>query len=160
VTDTLTLKGASVWEQELYEHLTSHAGKERTLLEAYKQAATASGSAAFNYLVGVIIEEEIRHHERFHDLAESLRNDAELRSDDPVIPRMDWSGADSETIRDLTEDLIRQERADAKELRRLRHQMRDVRDTTLWVLLVGLMEADTEKHLDILKFIKDHTTSK
>jgi rubrerythrin len=160
VTDTLTLKGASVWEQELYEHLTSHAGKERTLLEAYNEAATVSGSAAFKYLVGLIVEEEIRHHERFRDLADSLRNDAELSSADPVIPRLDWSGADSETIRHLTDDLIRQERADAKELRRLRRQLSDVRDTTLWVLLVGLMESDTEKHLDILKFIKDHATSK
>jgi hypothetical protein len=40
---TTKLMGANVWEEALYEHLTSHEEKERELLVEYKQA-TSSGS--------------------------------------------------------------------------------------------------------------------
>ena len=48
------------------------------------------------------------------------------------------------------------ERADAKQLRALRKELRPFRDTSLWVLLVELMEQDTAKHIRLLSFIRDH----
>jgi rubrerythrin len=153
---TETLQGASVWEQEIYDHLVTHVDKERGILETYRDAAKQSGSRAFEYLVDLIIDEEVRHHKRFQELASALRTDAEMRREQPAIPRMDWYRLDPKVITGLTEELISQEREDADELRRLRRQLRDVEDTTLWVLLVRLMEADTAKHLDILKFIREH----
>jgi rubrerythrin len=151
-----TLIGASVWEQDLYRHLTSHIDNERGLLEAYDRAANESASTAFSYLVKLIIDDEIRHHRSFSALAESLRTDAELRPEDPAVPRMDWHRADAGQIAALTATLFDQEREDLKELKRLENELHDVKDTTLWVLLVQLMEADTEKHMAILKFVKDH----
>ena len=45
-------------------------------------------------------------------------------------------------------------------LRGLAKQLKDVKDTTLWHLLVELMEADTAKHIRILEFIKGHARRK
>jgi len=154
MTDTLV--GASVWEQGIYNHLLSHVETERGILESYRDAAERSESSAFRYLVNLIVEDEIRHHKRFSELAEALRSDAELSADPPVVPRLDWYKADRKVISELTDGLIAQEKADAKELERLRRELKDVKDTTMWVLLVKLMEADTAKHLEILSFIRHH----
>jgi len=150
------LVGASVWEEDLYEHLTSHVEKERDLLVSYQQAASYSGSAAFRFLASLIVEDEIRHHRMFEDLAESLRADTELRSENPRIPRLDHWGEDRERVVGLTEELIAEEQSDAKELRRLAKDLRDVKDTTMWQLVVKLMEMDTSKHLEILNFVRKH----
>jgi hypothetical protein len=150
------LDGASAWEQDLYDHLISHVDNERDLLVTYQQAASFSGSAAFRYLASLIVEDEGRHHQMFEELAESLRCDAELRPGEPRIPRLDRWGDDQERVVGLTEELIAREKRDANELRRLTKQLRDVKDTTVWQLLVRLMEMDTAKHIEILNFVRKH----
>ena len=48
------------------------------------------------------------------------------------------------------------EREDAKDFDRLEREFKDVRDTTLWGLLIKMMEMDTAKHLEILEFVRKH----
>jgi rubrerythrin len=150
------LVGASVWEEALYEHLTSHENNERDLLGEYQKAADESESPAFQYLVSLIIEDEIRHHRTFRDLAAALRTEAELRPEQPAIPRLEPFGIGGNRIVELTEQLLEREESDARELRRLSKELRDVKDTTLWDLLVKLMEMDTAKHVEILEFARRH----
>jgi rubrerythrin len=150
------LVGASVWEQEVYDHLTSHVENEQNLLVTYQQAASFSRSPAFRYLAELIVEDELRHHRMFEELAESLRADAEMRPESPRIPRLDQWGDDRERVVGLAEELIAQEKRDADELHRLAKELRDVKDTTVWQLLVRLMEMDTAKHIEILKFGRKH----
>ena len=152
------LVGASVWEEELYEHLTSHEENERGLLMEYQKAAQTSDSPAFAYLVSLIAQDEIRHHRMFADLADALKADAELRPEQPKIPRLDGWGPDPAHIAKLSERLIEQEREDLKLLHKLRKELDDVTDTTLWALLVRLMEADTSKHIEILEFARRHAS--
>jgi hypothetical protein len=54
-----------------------------------------------------------------------------------------------------TESFLRRERHDARQLKRMEKEMRNVRDTTLWLLLVKLMQADTDKHIRILEFVRE-----
>jgi hypothetical protein len=153
---TTKLVGASVWEENLYEHLTSHEQNERDLLTEYQKAADESGSPAFTYLVGLIVEDEIRHHRVFRDLASALKTEAELRPEEPAVPRLGQLGPNRQRVIELTEQLRDREEADAKQLRHLARELRDVKDTTLWELLVKLMEMDTAKHVEILDFVHSH----
>ncbi len=153
---TFKLVGASVWEEKLYEHLESHEDTERELLVEYEQAAGASESPAFRYLVSLIVEDEIRHHRLFRELASALRTDAEMRPEQPAIPRLDRWGPDPRHVVQLTERLLEHEHADAKELQRLSGELKDVKDTTMWLLLVKLMAMDTAKHTEILDFVRRH----
>jgi hypothetical protein len=150
------LVGASVWEEELYEHLTSHAGNEQEMLAEYQQAAATSDSAAFRYLASLIVDDEIRHHRVLEELASALRTDAELRPEQPAIPRLDHWGPEPQHVVDLTEHLLEHERSDAKDLERLTRQLKDVQDTTMWGLLVKLLQIDTAKHMEILEFVRRH----
>ena len=52
------------------------------------------------------------------------------------------------------------EARDARELKRLQRELRDVKDTTLWSLLVDLMQRDTQKHIAILRFVRKHAGRK
>ena len=150
------LTGASVWEEELYQHLTTHLGNELDLLTAYKAAADESKSAAFQYLVGIIVDDEMRHHRVFEELANALRSDVEMRPVEPAVPDLAGFGALPAKVVELTDALLAREEQDAAELRHLSRELRDVRDTTLWQLLVKVMELDTEKHAEILRFVRKH----
>jgi hypothetical protein len=153
------LVGASVWEQKLYEHLTSHTVTEGAILAEYQQLAQdESVSKAFRYAARLILDDERRHHQQFNDLAESIRQLSELRVEDEPIPSLAGLRRDRERILETTTRLLEVEKEDAAQLRALAKELRDVRDTTLWGLLVELMQLDTDKHIKILTFIRDHAT--
>jgi hypothetical protein len=149
--------GPSEWERDVYAHLTNHIEGERGLLQEYRTAAEASPSKAFRYLVNLLIDDEIRHHRIFTELADTLESEALLTGKDPAISYMDFDhAANRDAVIDLTNQLLQKEQEDAQELKRLQHQLRDVRDTSLWTLLVDLMQRDTQKHVAILRFAKKH----
>jgi len=153
---TEKLAGATVWEQELYDHLASHLEQERGLLAAYRTAAEASESPTFRYLAAMIELDEQRHDQLFRELCEALKTDAELRPEEPGIPRLDHWGPHPEQIVEVTEHLLHAEREDAKEMRRLARELDAYKETTLWHLLIRLVEADTAKHIEILEFVAKH----
>ena len=151
---TEQLVGASVWEQTLYDHLTNHEHDERELLVEYQQAAADSQSAAFRYLASLIVEDETRHHRLFRDMAESLRMDAEMQPGEPPVPRLGGWGPDPHRVAELSERLVTHEEIDLEVLRRIRKELDDLKDTTMWALLVKIMELDTLKHAEILNFVR------
>jgi rubrerythrin len=148
--------GASVWERHLWMHLTTHISEEGQMLERYSAIASQTRSSAFAYLVNLLIEDEIRHHRIFSELAASLKTQAELSGTSPVIPYMDFAQAGDGAVLEFTEQLMKGEKQDASTLKRLQRELRDVKDTSLWSLLVDLMERDTQKHIAILRFVQTH----
>ena len=126
------------------------------MLEEYVKAAEATNSKALAYVIGLLVEDERRHHRHFSDLAQSVKSEAELRTEDPVVPNLDFDRADRSAVLDVTRRLIANEEADAAELKRLRKNLRELEDTTLWALMVDTMQLDTAKHLAILRFVEKH----
>jgi rubrerythrin len=151
-----SIPGASVWEQELYDHLSGHLDNEADIVTAYRDLAEGDTSPAFRYLATIILNDELRHHQVFADLAVAVRQDAELDPSQSPIPDLRGLAADRDRVLAITERFIQVEQDDASELRRVARMMKDVADTTLWGLLVHLMLDDTEKHIRILKFVRDH----
>jgi hypothetical protein len=149
--------GASVWERELFDHLLKHLHEEGAILDEYVETAGGTQSKALAYLVGMLVADERRHHRQFADLASSLKSEAEFSATEPVVPRMDFDHEDRDALLEVTRRLLAHEETDAKELKRLRRELRDVEDTTLWGLLVDVMQRDTDKHIAILRFVELHT---
>jgi len=148
--------GPSAWERDLYAHLTSHVDLERGMLERYSETAKQTQSKAFNYLVNLLVQDEIRHHRIFTDLAASLKAEALMTGEEPVVPYMDFDRVDRTAVLDATAALLENEENDVRELKRLQRELREVKDTSLWGLLVELMQRDTEKHIAILRFVHQH----
>ena len=149
--------GGSVWERDLYNHLATHVQNESSVLQDYLAAAEKTDSKAFAYLVNLLIDDERRHHSTFAALAESLKTEAELGGQEPQIPYMDLDRSDPAQVRELSERLLEREKEDAAELKRLHRQLREVKDTSLWDLLVENMRRDTDKHIAVLEFVLRHT---
>src|SRR5262245_24397432 len=153
------LTGASVWEQDLYDHFRSHIDHEDELIAAYGELAASTTVPGFGYLGKLILADEQRHHQVFTDLAETLEVEAaELRADGSPVPPISVHGLPEEERRRIlasTDRFLAFERQDARDLERLAKSLEPVKDTTLWNLLVTLMRADTEKHIRILRFMRD-----
>jgi len=150
-----TIAGASQWEQELYDHLMGHGANEGEVLEGYQRLAETTDSPAFAYLARLILDDERRHHALLADLAATIRASSELSSEPLPIPDLGMFRADREQILEQTEYFLDVEKKDQKELKRLAKELHDVRDTTIWQLVVKLMQHDNEKHQMILEFIRD-----
>jgi hypothetical protein len=151
--------GASAWEQQLYDHVAGHVATEVEVLESYAElAADDTISPAFRYLARLILADERRHHETFNELAESIRRASQLDVDGAPIPPVAALRSDRDRVLEVTDRLIAAEEEDARELKHLAKELKDVRETTMWGLVVDLMRDDTEKHLKILRFIRDRAT--
>lgn len=152
--------GASVWAREMYEHLARHGREEGEILAEYVRAAEDSDSRAFSYLVDLLVEDEHRHHRVFDELARALKADAELDPEDSTIPRLDFHRCEPSEILAVTERLLQREKTDQAELKRLRKDLRDFEDTTLWTVLVEMMEIDTQKHIKLLEYVREHASKR
>jgi hypothetical protein len=88
----------------------------------------------------------------------SRRRSAPLRSF-PASPLQSptWlcSGPIASAILAETERFLALEIEDNKALDRLAKDLKDVRNTTLWELVLRLMQDDNAKHRRILEFIRD-----
>ena len=158
-SDTTELPGyTSPWDQEMYRYLTSHARIEGKLLEAYLDAAKDTDSKAFTYVVNLLADDERRHHRFFNGSRSHCEPTSRIRGEEPDVPHLDLRPRTVEDrVRGLTKELFDNEEHDAAELKRLRKEMKDFEDTTLWSLLVDVMQHDTAKHMAILKFVEKHT---
>lgn len=155
------IDGASVWEQEMYDHLRSHGKVEGEVLDEYQRLANDTDrSAAFRYLAVMILEDEVRHHKLFADMATTMRQMSEVRSEDEPIPSVRGLRADRDSVMDATNRLLEVERSDAKALKRLAKEFEDFNETSLWGLLIELMRDDTDKHIKILRFIQERAQDK
>lgn len=152
---TTSLPGASAWEQQLYDHILEHVEGEREILRDYERLADGTDSPAFAYLARLILDDERRHHQLLRDLAETIRTTSNLSGAGSPIPDLGMFHADREQIVAQTERFLAAEEKDNRDLERLAKEMSDVRDTTMWQLLVRLIRRDNDKHRDILRFIRD-----
>lgn len=148
----LKATGASVEERELVELLARHGHEEGVLLERYQRFASEGSSEAVRYLVQLIIDDERRHHRVLAELANTIAWGWAANSPVRATPDL-GAGTDDRALAEETRELIRAEENDRSELRRLRKRLRPYKDTTAWSLVIGLILADTEKHLDILRFV-------
>ncbi len=149
--------GPSATDRALYAHLTTHIESERGLLQEYSDIAERTESKAFRYLVKLLIEDEIRHHKFFTEIADSVETIALMKPEDPSVPFIDFTQGDQEAVLEATERLLEHENEDADALKRLQREIRDTKDMSLNGLLVELMQRDTQKHIAILRFVQKNT---
>jgi len=148
--------GPSATDRAVYAHLNNHIELEKGLLAEYREIADSTESKAFRYLVNLLIEDEIRHHKLFLELADSLETLALMKPEEPAVPLIDFARADRAGVLEATKRLLEHENEDARELRRLQRELRESKDDSLTGLLVELMQRDTQKHIAILRFVRKH----
>ncbi len=143
----------SPWDEQLLAHFDEHVSGELDLLDAYL-GIRDQGPAHVRYLIDMILQDESRHHQTFRELVNRVRSDIDWRDYEPKVPYLERITDDRPSFLATTEQFIGFERDDLKALRKLRKELKPVRNTTLFSLLVELMEYDTLKHIAILEFLR------
>lgn len=150
--------GTVEWEHDVYEHLRDHGRIEGEILDQYQRLAEDDEmSPAFRYLARMILDDEVRHHRIFDELAETFRHIVENDADDSPIPSLQGIYGDRIRIERVTDALLETERSDERELKDLAKRLKAFDRVTLWGLLIELMLDDTRKHIKILEFIRDRS---
>lgn len=148
--------GTKEWEDAVYEHVSTHGQTEGEILAEYEQLAhDESMSPAFRYLAQMILVDEVRHHRVFDDLATTMRMLRDHSEEPPPVPSLAGFHQDRVHIQRITDDLLRVERDDLRELKEFSKELKDLRKINLWSFLIELMIDDTKKHIKILEYIRD-----
>ncbi len=143
---------ASVGTRDLVDLIVRHGAEEGELLATYEQLAAEAPDASVRYLIGLILDDEHRHHRLLAELANAIAWSSTGGPQARAVPTVPTNidGA----LLEQTRLLLKSEQSDARALRRLRRRLRPFGDTTLWVLVVELMLLDTRKHATILRFLE------
>lgn len=148
--------GLSVSEQKLYGQLVEHVSAEADHLARYRSMAEDPETPeSAQFLLRLVIDDEERHHRLFRQIALAVGDGVAWRDDPESVPGLTpWE--DHPALLAATEEFLEAERQDRKQLHEMRKELRPLRDTSLWPLLLELMERDTDKHILMLTFIKEH----
>jgi rubrerythrin len=144
---------ASLTIRSLVELLARHGAEEGRMLAEYETASASTSDPAARYLIGIILDDERRHHRMLVELATAMAWGT-FGGGDRTVPSLGWE-LDIE-LAAATRTLREYEEADRHELHALKRRLRPFEETTLWALMVQLMILDTEKHATILKFLERH----
>ena len=149
-------EGMSAVAERLYQHLGEHVAAEADVIMRYRLAAEDPETPeAARYLMTLLVEDEERHHRMFRQISTAVRNEIRWTHEPEAVPSL-GPITPSPSLAALTEEFLNAERTDRRELRELRRELRTFRETSLWTLLVEMMEQDTEKHIRLLTFLRDH----
>lgn len=145
--------------EKLVDLVSQHVEAERESIRRYEALATDTMLGSdIRFLISLIIADEVRHHRYLQALTAALKKEVEMQPVEGSLPTMTWrmDPAKRDECLTATEELLAVERSDLKELRQLRKELRPFSGVTLWDIVVSCMESDTQKHLDVLDFLKRH----
>jgi len=153
----LRMTGASTGIRALVEILERHGAEEGAMLATYEELAENASDEGARYLISLILADERRHHRLLVEMANAMAWGTASESPDRATPVV--STLDRE-LAELTTKLRRAEEADYRKLRRLRRQVGEYGESTMWGLLVELMMLETKKHATMLRFLERRDRSR
>lgn len=140
--------------EKLVNEFEAHEYQEGKFLERYKEVAAKSDNRAVKFLLQMIVSDEEKHHAITRAMAATLKGDLLWTKRDDAIGGLYDLKADKEKLLALTEDFIGVEKEGINEYRALIHESKGYyRD--LFVLLFRSMIRDSEKHIEILEFLRN-----
>jgi rubrerythrin len=146
--------GLSVLERELFTHLSEHVEVTSGLTELYETLADTEHPYV-QFLAQLIAEDEARHRRLFFGWLEAIRSMVEWNERSTAVPSVDSKPTSPQTI-SLLDTIIDCEKDDLRRSKRLRKEVADMAEATLWGVIVDMLITDAERHLRVLDFIRHH----
>lgn len=139
--------------ERLLNDFEAHETQEGKFVQRYKEIAEKSKSPFISFLLRLMISDEEKHHAVLHAMVSTLKGDLTWTTQKDAIPGLYELGDEKAELLKLTEDFIRLEREGIKEYKKLIKQSKGYY-RNLFVLLFQGMIHDSEKHKEILEFLR------
>ncbi len=140
---------------ELIVQMRRHVASEKAILERYRNLARTTTRDDIRYLLTMIAEEEERHHARMAEITNAIRRNFHHEIFEPAVP--DFSALPLPfDLSEETRAMLEIEQRDEEEMGVLAGALSGIDGSEIWVMLVGTLIADTQKHKAILEFILHH----
>ena len=139
----------------LSRYLQHHIDAEQGALDAYGKIVADRDDDMISYLIQTILRDEARHHELFREILNSLESKMRWEDVEPLLPPVPRAVSDREALLATTDRLIELEQDDLKDLKRLRKSWTKAKgDLAVWAVLIESAEFDTQKHIMMLKHLR------
>ncbi|MFQ5903320.1 MAG: ferritin family protein [Candidatus Binatia bacterium] len=139
--------------ERIMNELEAHEGQEEKFTRRYKEIAGKSKNPFVRFLLQLIISDEEKHHAVTHAMVSTLKGGLTWTKPEGAISGLaDLEGEKDELLK-ITEDFIKLEKGGIKEYRRLIKRSKGYYQG-LFVLLIQSMIRDSEKHVEILEFLR------
>ena len=139
--------------EQLVNEFEAHETAERRFTERYKQIAGKSDNPFIRFVLGLIIADEEKHYALTHSMASTLRGSLNWTRPDAIVRGLYELGEEKDELFKLTGEFIRLEKEGIKEYKQLKKESEGYYHG-LFVLLVEAMIRDSEKHVEILEFLR------
>ena len=140
--------------EKLVNEFEAHERQEGEFLKRYKELAAMSDNRMIKFLLQMIVSDEERHHAIARAMASTLKGDLNWTRPDDAIRGLYDLKAEKGNLLGVTEDFIAIEKEGINEYRSLTKESKGYyRD--LFVLLFRSMIRDSEKHIEILEFLRN-----
>lgn len=140
--------------ERLMNEFTAHEGHETEFTKRYKEIADKSQNPLVRFLLQLIITDEEKHNAVTHAMASTLKGGLTWSRPEGSISGFYDLGREKEELLRLTADFVKLEKDEIREYRKLMRACKGYYHG-LFVLLLRLMTHDSEKHVEILEFLRD-----
>ena len=139
--------------ERLFAQLEAHEREEEEVLKDYEAAAKDAPDAGFRFLMGLVLEDEQRHHRLSKAMAAEIERSLMWLKNEEPLPPVSPTGEDRKQLLRQTERFLQIERDGERQLADMHGQVKELH-AGLLELIVDMMRADTRKHVHILEYIK------
>jgi hypothetical protein len=139
--------------ERLSREFEAHESEESGFLAQYREAAAKTRNGIVKFLLQMIVSDEEKHHAATHAMASTLKGDLNWSYPDSAFRSLYDLVEEKDTLLRIAEDFIRVEKEGIKKYRELIRSSRGYyRD--LFVVLFESMIYDSEKHINVLEFLR------
>ena len=140
--------------ERLANEFEAHEGQEGSFLKQYKELVGQTDNRMVKFLLQMIISDEEKHHAITHAMLSTLKGDLNWSSPTDAIRGLYDLKNEKEKLLGLTENFIQVEKTGINEYKQLIKESKGYyRD--LFSLLFRSMIHDSEKHVEVLEFLRD-----
>jgi len=141
--------------EKLLNEFESHEAKEDRSLEYYKQALARTPNPLVRFLMQMIVSDEERHRAVIHAMIATLKGSLTWSTPPGSLEGVgDLAGVDGK-LAAVTEEFIKLEKEGIREYASLTREASGYYHGLFKVLLDGMIR-DSEKHVELLEFLKTY----
>jgi rubrerythrin len=140
--------------ERLLNEFESHEAKEEQAIEFYKKTLPSMPNRATRFLMQLIISDEEKHRAVVHAMGATLKGSLNWTKPTDSLEGTGDLAALNGKLREITDDFIQLEKDGIKEYKALIHESSGYYHGLFRVLLDSMIR-DSEKHIELLEFLKE-----